>query len=49
MADPSSYSVPRTAVDIVRDRLEQGPPAGLRLVAAGGDDLLFAVGDGAPP
>ena len=29
--------------------LSYPPPAGLRLVAAGGDDLLFAVGDGAPP
>src|SRR5437870_2436831 len=29
--------------------LSYPPPAGLRLVAAGGDDVLFAVGDGAPP
>ncbi len=31
MADRSSVMEPRTAVDIVRDRLEQGPPTGLRL------------------
>src|SRR5438128_9477097 len=31
MAGRSSAMAPRTAVDIVRDRLEQGPPAGLRL------------------
>src|SRR5260370_40965658 len=30
MADRSSDLAPRTAVDIVRDRLEQGPPGGLR-------------------
>jgi len=31
MAVGSSKMAPRTAVDIVRDLLEQGPPAGLRL------------------
>lgn len=30
MADRSSDLAPRTALDIVRDRLEQGPPGGLR-------------------
>ena len=30
MADSSSDLAPRTAVDVVRDRLEQGPPSGLR-------------------
>jgi hypothetical protein len=30
MADRSSNFVPRTAVDVVRDRLEEGPPGGLR-------------------
>jgi len=49
MADRSSYSVPRTAVDIVRDRLEQGPPAGLRLGSpqtAGRLTLLPVFDDG---
>jgi hypothetical protein len=31
MADRSSDLAPRTAVDIVRERLEQGPPPGFRL------------------
>ena len=49
MAAGSSEMAPRTAVDIVRDRLEQGPPTGLRLGApqtAGRLTLLPVFHDG---